>query len=124
MVYPCHLKPLPSIISTPWQYYQVIHTIVTVEHLSDLRLALFEELGGTEAFFKLFLHISKDVLKYKIQDYNLKKPTTDAKVKDAFDRRLKDIISLNPKKNQEVLYEYCKGVQNNEEGSQELIKFI
>ena len=63
MVWPRHLRPLPALISSPWKYINIVYSsssssidFCTVKHF------LYTELGNTEHFWKLLLHVSKDVL--------------------------------------------------------------
>jgi len=124
MVFPVHLKKIASVVGTPWQYYQIVHCILTPEQFSDLRLAVFEELGHTSECFELLLHLTKDILSFHIEQFRIK-PTEGVLAQfnaAKFDQFVKEVICMNPVGYHIHLQDFCEQLKISEES--ELIKFV
>jgi len=124
MVFPVHLKKIASVVGTPWQYYQIVHCISTPEQFSDLRLAVFEELGHTTDCYELLLQLTKDILRFHIEQFRIK-PTEGVIAQfnaTKFDHFLKEVICMSPFGYHSHLQEFCEQMKIS--GDSELIKFV
>jgi len=125
MVYPVHLKKLASVVGSPWQYFQVVHSIVNAEQFSDLKLAIFEELGFTYDCDELLFQLTKDILCFQI-DQSKTKPKEGVIAQfnfSKFEQFIQEIISMNAPCYHLQLNEYCEAVKISSEDS-ELVKFV
>lgn len=69
MPFPTHLQPLPSVISDPWQYFQVVHMMQSVEQCNHMKLEFCKEMGASPRFHELLLYVSKNILDVRLERF-------------------------------------------------------
>jgi len=125
-VFPVNIKKIPSVVGTPWQYYLVIHSVVSPEQFSDLRLAVFEELGYTEACFEFLFHLSQDILKFQIEEFK-KKPREGVLAQfncDKLEGFVDEVILMNSSKFRPLLKDICSDLKRSEKIDSELVAYV
>ena len=110
MRFPLSLKPLPYVIATPWQYYQVVHMIHLPEQFFNLRWALFAEMGNTERFWTLLLHISEDILNSSVEHFNRLSCKTEGKLAE-LENFKKSVLRMNKAQDKEKKLELFQGTK-------------
>ncbi len=108
MPFPRHLKKfLPSIITTPQFYFDIVHMIQTPEQCNKLKLALCEEMGKTYQYFSLVFHMSCDILDVRFEHFAFKQDCLEMQALEEEKQeilKLKEaVISINAEQFQEKL---------------------
>lgn len=96
MPFPKHLKPLPTIISNPAEYFNVIQMMQTVEQCNHLKLEFSQEMGVSERFYQLVLYVSQNIIDVRLEMFDGMSEQKKREKRSDTEKFVNGVIALNP----------------------------